>query len=193
MARKEPVKYVAAKSSGFTDKDAVVIGVCLRRIAEQNKVGNIRSLDKDLVLQEYEAGKAPELEPYLEQDQNAAQRAYWLTQIGKMIRSVRVIIHTPKNKPKPIPRPQFVTCRGRREHGLAPTRSRVITEDVMASDPYFASAFGLQVRITKDAVRKLEHLIGMKPDAPAHMATLPSNLRAVLDEYGEELLEGAAE
>lgn len=195
MTRRKTPKYrfVAAKSSPFTDDDAAVIGACLQRIAEANAVDGIRSLDQDLVLQEYEAGRAPELEPYLEQDQDEAQRQFWRTQIGQMIRSIRVTVLNVQLSRRPDPRPQFVTVKQRRGLAAAPIRSRVITEDAMAHDPVFASAFGMQVRIVSNAVRKLSRLVAMKKRAPPHMKALPADLQAVLDEYVAQLVEDAAE
>ena len=192
-APKVSFRYIAARNSPYTDEDAEVIGSCLQRLAEDNTVDGIRSLDKDLVLEAYESGNAPELDPYLEQDKIKAQRQYWKNQIGVMIRSIRITTVTTDIGPKPEPRPQFVTCKNRRGHGAAPTRSRVLTDDVMNNNPLFASAYSLQVRLINQAVKKLEHLVDMKGDAPAHMLSLPSSLRAVLDGFQADVLEEAAE
>ncbi len=186
-------RYVATKSSRFSDDDAIVIGSCLQRIAEKNTVDGIRSLDKNLVLEEYEAGRAPELDQYLEQDKDKAQRKHWKVQIGVMIRSIQITQVNVDLGPRPDPRPQFVTTKHRRGHGIAPVRSRVLTDDVMASNPLFAGAFGLQVRNINNAVKKLEHLVDMKQNAPDHMLELPAALRAVMDDYLAEVIGDAAE
>ncbi len=192
-APKVSFRYTAAKNSGFTDEDAAIIGGVLERIATENAVDGIRSLDKDLVLDEYESGTCPELTPYLEQDKDEAQRQYWRSQIGTMIRSIRVATVSVELGSRAAPRPQFVTCKNRRGHGVAPVRSRVMTDDVMASDPLFASAYSLQVKIVSNAVKKLEHLVAMKQNSPAHMKALPEGLRATLDSYLSDVLEEAAE
>lgn len=197
MSRKRTPKvtfrYIAVKNSSYTDDDAEIIGACLQRIAEDNVIDGIRSLDKDLVLEEYEGGNAPELEPYLEQDKNEAQRQHWRNQISGMIRSIRVTQVKLRLGLKPEPRPQFVTCKNRSGHGIAPVRSRVLTDDVMANDPLFASAYSLQVRLISSAVKKLEHLMDMKKNAPDHMRGLPSSLRDILDAYLADVLGAAAE
>ena len=110
-----------------------------------------------------------------------------------MIRSVQVTQVKANLGPKPTPRPQFVTTKNRRGHGVAPVRSRVLTDDVMANDPLFASAYSLQVRLISNAVRKLEHLVDMKQDSPDHMLSLPTSLRSVLDAYLSDVVEEAAE
>lgn len=193
--RKSPkprFRFTAVKNSPYSDDDAAVIGSCLQRIAEDNAIDGIRSLDKDLVLEQYEEGNAPELSPYLEQNKTKAQREYWLIQIGAMIRSIRVMTASVKRSPLPHPRPQFLPVKERRGHASGPIRSRVITEDVLAHDPLFASAFGLQVRIVDNALKRLEHLVEMQPNAPAHMLTLPSALRTVLDDYLSQVQDDKA-
>lgn len=183
--RKAPImakRFVAATGSPFTDDDAGVIGVELTKIAEGNRVGDIRSLDKHLVFEAIEADPDHPLRRFYDWDVEKAARRHWLARTGLLIRSVRIITAAMPKREKPRPMFLYDPEHAKRSPGEKTKRGHVLTEDVLHADPVFASALASQIRGIGELVARLEHVTSMRP-TPREVVTLRDSLRAALNEY----------
>src|SRR6266404_4903482 len=91
---KKAIRYVAANGSPYSDKDAAVIGRELVRIAEENKIENISSLDKHIVFAHAKRRDSVLHSFVFNKSTSEAAEAYFIDQCSKMIRSIRVIAVT---------------------------------------------------------------------------------------------------
>ncbi len=186
-------RFVAAAGARFTDEEAQIIGTELARIAEENRVEQIRSLDRDLVLSIVERTKDHPLRPFFEWDQAKAARAHRLAQAGVMIRSVRVV-HVTGRVPE-IPEPLFMYVPDGSSKRGDPTsifrRTRVLTADAMQDDPIFASALGAMIHNLRLQIRRLSRTTSARPCAP-EIVRLASELQGAIDRYSTTVAAAVA-
>lgn len=180
--------YSASAGSPFSDEDMGIIGPELRKIADENRVDELRSLDRRLVVETLE--KDPDHPLWtagrFDRDYKSAARKHWLAHAGLMIRSVRVVVVDLSGRPKTRPSPGYffvpAEVRTREQNGIA-RRSHVVAEDVLRDDPAFASALGAQVRIITGALQRLEHMTSMRDRVPSEVVLLRDRMRASVDDY----------
>ena len=189
-AEKESV-FRAAKGAPFSDEDAAVIGAELVKIAEDNRT-DVRSLDERLVWEKVKADPHHPMRRFYDLDKDAAAEAHWIAHTAVLIRGIRVV--TVLMKPRGEMRVPLFTYVPPKDHARlvddagAHRRKRVLTEDVLASDPDFGSALSEQIRLVRLAVRKYQHTVKMRK-SPRLYSALAAALGAALDEFdaaGEE-------
>jgi hypothetical protein len=180
-------KIVRTPSAPFSVEDAKIIGEELLKIAEANRVADIRLLDKKLVFAAVEADPEHPLRRFYDWDVKRAARKHWLEWTEKLIASVRIEWKIGKfTKTLPITLSAEVP---RMKHGTS--RQRVLTEDVLMDDPMFASAVGLRLRNIDSALAQLETLTSCRK-TPQAINELLERLRAALDTYKAAIGENAA-
>lgn len=176
------VRYVAAVGSPFSDDDAEIIGIELLRIAKQNAVDDVRSLDDAFVYSIIENNDEHPLRKYLEWDDEKAARKHRIQQTGVMRRSVRVINLSLGERAVPTPMFLHVPDYARRSESVVHERKHVLTDDVLRSDPAFASACSAQIKLIRHALERLEHVTSMRP-SPVELVQLAADMRYALDSY----------
>jgi hypothetical protein len=175
-------RYVAATGSGYSEDDAQLIGTELARIAKANRT-DVASLDKVLVYERVEKTPDHPLRKFYEWDDAKAARSHRLTVTGNMIRCIRTVDFGHQNRNEERPVPEFVYVpNGTIKAGGNATRSRVLTDDVLANDPMFANALGHKIRMVKHAVDGLAWLARSRSTAP-EVAKLVNDLESALDVY----------
>ena len=192
-ARRLASRFVPAPGSPFSEEDVAVIGVELLRIAERNKVGDVRSLDKRLVLAAVEADEDHPLRRFFEWDDAKAARSFRLVQAATMIRSVRVLSSGVGAREKPMPLFLFDPDHTRRVPGEAARRSRVVSEDLLRDDPAFVSNVAHTVRQITHMLERLEHVTSLRKGVPEQVLRYRDALRAATDDYLGELASAAEE
>ncbi len=186
-AREKP-RYAAANGTLYSEKDAQIIGAALQKIAEANRVSDVRCLDKHLVYEAVEADEAHPLRPFYDWNNATAARKFRLEQTARMIRSVRTV--TVSMGVRESFAPMFVAAEVADRKGVL-HRSMVIRADSLASDPVFMSALGGKIRMTRDALNGLS-AYAAAGSPPADVARLVQALRAAFDAYEAGLRENAA-
>jgi len=184
--------FVAAPGSPFSEADVAVIGRELVKIAERNRVGDVRSLDKRLVLAAVEEDEDHPLRPYFEWDDAKAARSYRLVQAATMIRSVRIVSSGVGPRAQPIPLFLFDPDHTKRVPGETARRSRVLTEDLLKDDPAFASNLAHSIRSITFTLERIEHMTSMRR-TPPEVVRYRDGLRAVTDDYFGALANAAEE
>jgi len=183
--------YVAAKGAPFSDEDALVIGRELEKIAAENSVDDVRSLDKHLVLKAVEADSDHPLRRFYNWDVGEAARQHWLSHTQKLLSGIRVVTIT-MGKRGPI-KPAFVYAEHRPRDGGATVRSHVLLVDAEKSDPWLQSIVSQQIRSIVNAVERLEQLTMTRSPSP-DVDALRDDVRAAIDRYFHVLsLSSAAE
>lgn len=179
-----PAHYVPAAGSPFSETDMLVIGPALARIAEQNRVEDLRSLDKHLVYEAVEADPHHPLRPFLNWDDLAAARLHRIAQVQTLIRSVRIITVQMGKRSSPEPMFIHVPDAAKRPHGATQQRSQVLMADVLNNDPAYASALSSKMRVLQSTFRQLEHVVnGRGEEAPTEFAMFCQEVRAAIDRY----------
>ena len=189
------VRYVAAPGANFGDDRAAVYGRELDRIARENAINGVASLDKRLVYDAVQADPDSPLREFVFDRSDAeAADAYRLQRCALLIRSIRIIAVT--MGPRPRPMPQFVavdeSVRRRVGAGTKRERGRVLTLDVMRSEPLFAGAVSVKIRMANQAIQQLERFVEQRP-VNDPVRRLADGLRAVFDDYFEAMHGAAAE
>ena len=194
-ADRHAVRYVAAPGANFGDDRATLYGRELERIARENAVNGVASLDKRLVYEAVQADPDSPLREFVFDRSDAeAADAYRLQRCALLIRSIRIVAVT--LGPRSRPMPQFVavdeSVRRRVGDGVKRECSRVLTLDAMRSEPLFAGAVSVKLRVANQAVMQLERFVERRP-ASDPVRRLAVGLRAVFDDYFEALHGAAAE
>lgn len=200
MSKKKPMKvpgqqYVRAPGAPFGEEDATLVGTELKKIADAHRVGDVRSLDKSTVFEAIEADPNHPLRKLYDWDVTKAARAQWIERTGQIIRGIRVVSLPIRKHEKPTPMfiyvPRADRDRINDKIGTRP-RSRVLTEDLIASDPDFASALSGQIKIVRDAVNRYAHIVSMR-GSPRAYEDLSSALRRAIEEFDVATHDAAAE
>lgn len=154
--KKTKPRFIRASGAPFSDEDIQLIGTELRKIAEANRVDDIRLLDKNLVFAAIEADHNHPLRRFYNWNINEVARKYWINvTTHKLIMSVRIEWGVGKfTRPLPI---TLSADLPRVQHGTV--RKRVLTEDALLNDPVFASAVGIQIRSIDQQLARLESLV----------------------------------
>lgn len=173
------LRFVRAPGAPIGDDDAVLIGNELLKIAEANKVGDLRLLDKKLVFAQIEADAKHPLRKFYNWDVQQAARRHWIEQTGTLIRSIRVVEVAARLPGKP--QPMFVFAEVTGKDSTETRRTHVLRSDLLNNDPAFASAIGYQIRHIRDALMQLEGLTSSR--CPDNVARLRDALRESLDDY----------
>jgi len=174
-------RYVA---SGYSEDEAQIIGAELARIAKANKT-DVASLDKELVFDRVEKTPNHPLRQFYDWDDAKAARAQRVTVTGNMIRCIRTVDIGQQNGNRDEQRrvPEFIYVpNGLVKTDGSVTRSRVLTDDVLANDPMFANALGHKIRMVKNAVGELAWLARSR-NTSTEVAGLVQDLEAALNEY----------
>jgi hypothetical protein len=188
---KLPMRFARASGAPISDADAQVIGLELLKIAEANRIGDVRQLTKHVIWAALRDNPAHPLWQFCpKKDVDEAAQAYWLAWAGKLINYVRVIVVQGK---APVFRPMFIYTETSGVQTRTSRRAHVLREDALSHGPEFASAFGFQVRAIINAVDRIAWCIGDR-DPPENIARLYAGLRSCIEEYQESLaLPTAAE
>jgi len=173
-------RYVASPGSGYSEDEAQLIGAELARIAKTNKT-DVASLDKVLVYERVEKTPNHPLRQFYEWDDAKAARAHRVTVTGNMIRCIRTVDIGHGDEERPVPEFIYVPNGSVKADGNV-TRSRVLTDDVLASDPLFANALGHKIRMVKHAFDGLAWLARSRSTSP-EVASLVKDLEAALNGY----------
>jgi hypothetical protein len=175
--------FVRASGAPFSDEDAQLIGAELLKIAEANRIDDVRLLDKKIVFAVVEADPNHPLRKFYDWDVKKAARKHWVEWTQKLIMSVRIEYKIGKfTRPLPItlaaelPRLKF-----------GATRRRVLTADAMMNDPIFASAVGLRLRNIDQNLAQLESLIAAHEGGPPGVERLLEAMRSAFDSYYSSL------
>lgn len=185
-------RYVAATGAPFSDESAEVIGRELAKIAEANRVDDIRSLDRKLVFSIVEQDANHPLRQFYNWDDESAARAQRVAHTGLLIRSVRIVTISLGKRGKPMPMFLYVPDYEKRA-GTTKQRGHVLTEDALADDPAYASAVAYQIRAIMHAVARLEHVVTSRR-SPRNVVELCAGLRTAITDYKASLVsEQAAE
>jgi len=181
--------FVKASGAPFSDEDIHLIGAELLKIAEANRIGNLRLLNKKIVFAAIEADPKHPLRQFYDWDIKRAARKHWLDWTAKLIASVRIEWKIGKfTRPLPITLSAEIP---KLKQGAA--RKRVLTVDALADDPVFASAVGFRLRSIDTALSQIETLIACRKKAPgADLKSLIVGLRGAFDTYYATLKAGAA-
>jgi hypothetical protein len=174
-------RYVA---SGYSEDEAQLIGTELARIAKANKT-DVSSLDKVLVYERVEKTPDHPLRQFYEWDDAKAARAHRIDVTGVMIRCIRTVDigYQSKNGGGERRVPEFVYVpNGSVKVDGTMTRSRVLTDDVLANDPMFANALGHKIRMVKRAIDDLTWLARSRGTSP-EVACLVKDLETALNGY----------
>lgn len=197
-------RWVAIPSSNYTDSQAQVIGEELARIAEENNVDDVRSLDERLVYgsvkRDVKAGRPNRLKAFYNWDDEveADKRRLEVTKLMiRCIRPVRIDNVAGLNRTlSELPAYTSITLPpGRREATTAAgkqLRKRVLTPDVMKSDPLFANAIGRKIREVRRTVADFSSYVRAKEGAPPEMVELADALERALEDYEALVLEKAS-
>jgi hypothetical protein len=199
MSRRKPAptpniaptfEYVAAKGSPFSDDDAAVIGAELARIAEANKVEDLRSLDKHLVFEAVEADPNHPLRRFFDWDDASAARKQRISIAATLIRSVRIVSVVMGKRSAPTPAFFYAPDLATRQPAPGP-RAHVAVGDLMRNDPAFMSALSSQVKQVRYSVERLEHLTKSRK-APDSVVELVAEFKESLDRYFGSISQDAA-
>jgi hypothetical protein len=187
---KLPMKFVRASGAPISDADAQVIGQELLKIAEANKVGDLRQLSKRIIWAELKNDSSHPLWQFCpRRDVQSAAEAYWTDWCGRIINWVRVTVIQGKiTYYKPI----AVSVETSGIQTRPSRRVHVLREDVLTHDPEFASAMGFQIRAVQHAVNRMAWSIGER-ELPPNMADLYAGLRDCLDRYQASLAPNAVD
>jgi hypothetical protein len=178
------MRFARASGAPISDDDAQVIGLELMKIAEANKIGDVRQLTKHLIWAALKADPAHPLWEFCpKRDTASAAEAFWLAWSGKLINYVRVIVIQGKI---PTYKPLFVYTETSGVQARTSRRAHVLREDALSHGPEFASAFGFQVRAIINSVDRISWCIGDR-EPPENIAILHAELRAALERYQESL------
>jgi hypothetical protein len=188
---KLPMRFARASGAPISDDDAQIIGVELMKIAEANKIGDVRQLTKHVI---WAALKDDPTHPLWDfcpkRDVASAAEAFWLSWSGKLINYVRVIVIQGK---VPTFKPMFIFTETSGVQTRTSRRAHVLREDALVHGPEFASAFGFQVRAVINATERMAWCLGDR-EPPENIAILYADLRAALERYQVSLaLPAAAE
>lgn len=172
-------KFVPASGACFGSKDAPIIGEALQRIADANRVDDIRSLSPRSVFELVKLDPEHPLRPYYNWNVKEAAEAHWIAHTSLLIRSIHVIEVNAGRRD--VRHPMFVVADAPIRGG-GNKRSRVLHEDVIANDPVFMSAISVHVRRIQQAVAQLEKLISCRR-APTDIEEMCAGHREVIDRY----------
>lgn len=181
--KKTKPRFVKASGAPFSDEDIPLIGAELLKIAEANRIDDIRLLDKRIVFAALEADPNHPLWQFYDRDVKSAARKHWIEWTHKLIMSVRVEYAIGKfTRPLPI---TLSADLPRAKHGT--TRKRVLTQDAMLNDPVFASAVGIRLRGLDQQLTQLEGLVAAHGGGPIGVEDLLTGLRDQFDGYYSSL------
>lgn len=179
-----PMRFARASGAPISDDDAQVIGMELMKIAEANKIGDVRQLTKKIIYAELKANPNHPLWQFCpRRDTASAAEQYWTDWCGKIINYVRVIVIQGKI---PTYKPLFIFTETSGTQPRTTRRAHVLRQDALDHGPEFASAFGFQVRAIINAVDRISWCIGGR-EPPENIAILHAELRAALERYQESL------
>lgn len=167
----ERFNFQAVRGSPFSNEDAEVIGPELLKIAEQNRVDDVRSLDSKLVYAAVEADPDHPLRRFVWfEDDDAAARAGRLARVGLLIRSVRIIYLTIRKREQPAPMFLYDPKHGTRpKSDVEPARrSHVLIDDALKDDPAFVSTLNGQIQLIRNAFKRLDHIANLR-SVPVHV------------------------
>lgn len=189
-----PVQYQAARGSPFADSDAEVIGPELVKIAEANRVGDIRSLDKKLVFEVVEADEHHPLRQFYDWDDERMARQARLERTALMIRSIRILTPSLPELSRPSPLVLFDPDHVQRRSNApeARRRSHVLIQDVVNDDPTFISSLTAQIVRIRQGVERLDHVAALRK-TPMPIRRLVSDLAAAFAAYDGSEEAAAAE
>lgn len=187
---KRGCQFVAATGAPFSNKQAAIIGAELQRIAEENRVDDIRSLDKHLVFEAVERDPRHPLRQFYNWNESEAARAHWIERTGLLIRSVRIVTVNLGKMSKPMPMFLYDPNHMKRSPTERTRRGHVLTEDAMLNDPVFASAVSAQIRALELTLDRLEQTTSMR-SSPVGVAELRDEVRVAMNRYFERLATAA--
>lgn len=184
-------RYVPAPGARISKSDAVVIGEALAAIAEQNAVGDVRTLDKHLVYDAVSQDEDHPLRPYVfTEDDDEAARLHRVEKCGLLIRSVHYVVSEADKERPQIRVPMFVAVDSirRKDFSSIHRRRRAMLEDVVLDDPAFASALMGQARLVISAVERFEKLVAMRGSGRS-ATRFARDLRVAIDSYLQPQLD----
>lgn len=181
------VRYESAAKT-FTDEDARIIGPALQKIADANQVGDVRSLDKQMVFDAVEADPKHPLRRFYNWDDAACARKQRLARTLEMIRSVRIVIVTMGKRGRPTPQFLYVPESERRRSGVkekkATRRRNVLSNDLLGSQsPEFMSMLSAKIRAIEDLTKALAHVALLNKATPPEVKALVNELTGALHKY----------
>jgi hypothetical protein len=177
-------RYYRASGAPFSDEDAQIIGEALQKIAEANRIGDIRTLDKKIVFKEVERDPKHPLRKFYDWDVRSAARKHWIDHTALIIRSIRVEIRVGRNFPAKRIQVYESAEVPRLDH--QPQRKRVLIDDVLTNDPIFADAIGRRIRRIDTEIQGLETLTSCRKTS-APIARFLESIRSAMDAYLGEI------
>jgi hypothetical protein len=171
--KKTKPRFIKASGAPFSDEDIQLIGAELLKIAEANRIRDVRLLDKKIVFAAIEVDPNHPLRRFYDWDIKKAARKHWVEWTHKLIMSVRIEWAIGKfTRPLPITLSADVP---RLQYGA--TRKRVLTQDALLSNPIFASAVGIRLRSLDQQLAQLEALVAEYKGARLGVEPLLKGLR----------------
>jgi hypothetical protein len=170
--------------TGLPPADGQLVGEQLMRMAQARQINNIHYLDPEEVFEEVERNPEHPLRKVFDWNDQSAARTQRIDYTRRLITTVRVIVAHVKAGPR-ITEPLFVTAKAPVVQPGSPAlrRSHILSNDMLANDPAFASVVSRYTRQMLNELNKLEHLARSRP-LPAEVQQLITDVRAAANAHG---------
>ena len=181
---KKSVKYGGLP--WLSDELVQLAGRELKKIAQKNKINNVRHLRAADVFAIIEADPNHPLRALYDWDLQKAARSHWIDQTRKIIAGLRYVTVSLPDRGQIDPVFYSAEAPVKAEGKEATERTYVLRSDVLEQDPIFMSALGSKLRRLSDVLREIEHLAAAR-SVPDEVDTLLGELREAWDNYAKKI------